>query len=95
MSRKFLVVLLAAVFLVTPAIAGSIGIGQIGRGGIDKPVVGTTGRTSVHASHARHHATINWGDGSMPSGKTIKGPHKSGIHKNTIGDNNSPMPQDR
>ncbi len=93
MSRRFLVVLLTGVFLATPAMAASIGIGQIGRGGADKTVVGTTGRTSVQASHARHHATINWGNGTMQS-KTVKGPHKSGIHENTIGDS-SPLPQDR
>jgi len=72
MSRRFLAVLLTAVLLATPAIAGSIGIGSIGRGGADKPVVGTTGRTSVHA-------------------KTVKRPH----HESAIGDNNSPMPEDR
>ena len=72
MSRRFLAVLLTAVLLATPAIAGSIGIGSIGRGGADKPVVGTTGRTSVHA-------------------KTVKRPHQ----RNAIGDNNSPMPEDR
>jgi len=69
MSRRFLAVLLTAVLLATPAIAGSIGIGSIGRGGA---VVGTTGRTSVHA-------------------KTVKRPH----HESAIGDNNSPMPEDR
>ncbi len=76
MSGRFLVVLLTAVCLATPAIAGSIGIGSIGRGGADKPVIGTTGRTSVQA-------------------KTVKGSQKSGTQKNTIGENNSPLPQDR
>ncbi len=59
MSRRFLAVLLTAVFLATPAIADSIGIGSIGRGGANKPVVGTTGRTSVHAKTEKqpHHGS--------------------------------------
>ncbi len=67
MSRGFLIALLTALFLATPAIAGSIGIGQIRRGGANKPVVGTTGRTSMHAKTVKRSHQVADHSSPMPT----------------------------
>ncbi len=70
MSRSFLIVLLAAVFLATPATAfrkyldqtspsKSIGVGQIGRGGLKGSAKG-----AHNQPHKGRKGAIDWGDGS-------------------------------
>ena len=78
MSCKFLIAFLAIPFLATPAAAfryldqtspsKSIGIGQIGRGGVTTESPRPTDRLhkGVTKPHKGRNGAIDWGDGNNP-----------------------------